>query len=123
MKSQKLAAFAVIGLLLTMSWTIARADQNGDDAVFCCSSINPAWDSGNPGFTAQMLGCVAIDGSLTSINSCARAGNYVLGCTESGFACVPSQACAPRALACAPSKTSSGQKDCACGNFISSPFN
>ncbi len=122
MKMGRLAALAAVGLLFTMSWTIAHAAQNGDDAVFCCTSINPDLSSGNPGFTAQMLGCTALDGSTASINSCGRAGKYVLGCGESGFACVPSQPCAPGAMACSPAVTAAA-KDCACAFFLNSPFN
>lgn len=122
MKLGRLAALAVIGLLLTMIWTTARADQSGDDAVFCCTSINPDLDSGNPGFTAQMLGCTALDGSPASINSCGRAGKFVLGCADAGFACVPSQPCAAGALACTAA-ASPATKDCACALFLNEPFN
>ncbi len=108
MKLPTAAALAALILMAAMSWTVAGAAQNGDDAVFCCTSINPSWDAGAPGFNALMLGCTAMNETPNSINSCAGAGNYVLGCAEVGFACAPSQ-------------SASGKKDCACAD--SRPFN
>ncbi|HZY59273.1 MAG TPA: hypothetical protein VFE56_05890 [Candidatus Binataceae bacterium] len=104
MKSKTTAALGVLAVLalLAASSAPATAGQAGDDAVMCCSSLNSGGTTTASGFTPQALGCIALDGSLKSINSC---GAIVLGCAESGFSCVPSQ-------------TSAGKKDCSCGPLI-----
>jgi hypothetical protein len=99
----RILAISIAIVLLAIGSAQVRADQAGDDLVLCCqlrleAAATPLI-SALPTFNPQFTDCVALDGSVKSMNSCK---GLLVGCTERAFACQPAE------------DGTRGAKDCFC---------